>query len=260
MLKIIDIKYKKKTITLYFDNGETFDISENTKNEFFLYGGKEISAKDLKAIKHFEGLMSHFNYAVRVLSRGAYTTYEIKQKLLKRQVPETTIKEIIKRLKASNLLDDALYTKERINYLISHKGASKRTIISDLKRRGVDYFIIEDTMAKVRDFEVSELYKKITKLIKRYKSESLLRASQKILQKLYNEGYESKIINEAIAAFTLEDYINEDENLQKHYEKVVTALAKKGEVDPKVVYNKLSKAGYPHAKIKMIIKEHIYED
>lgn len=260
MIKIIDIKVTKKAIILFFDNEEELNISINTKNEFFLYVGKEISKQTLKEIKHYEANTLHLNYAIKLLSRMAYTAFEIKEKLRKRAVDEEVIKEIIKKLQDFKLLDDLNYAKEKVQYLINVKGASKKAIINELKRRGINYHTIEDVISAIPAFEVEELMKKIPKLINRYHKESLKAASLKINQKLYNDGYLSENINEALSHFKLEDYIDEDKNIEIYYELVMKSERRKGKNDIKVVYNKLSKAGYPHHKITLILKEQINED
>lgn len=260
MIKIIDIKITKKTLTLSFDNGETLNISNDTKQEFFLYVGKEIDTKTLKKIVQFEANRVHFNYILRVLSRGSYTTYEVKEKLKKKGASEATIKDIIKRLKELSLLDDVQYTKDKINYLINIKKASHFKIVHELKRRGIDHYIIEDVLSNTPAFEISALHHVIPKLIKRYEKESLKSAAYKINSKLYSDGFKSENINEAFLHYHLEDYINEDENLNRYFAKLMKELRKNGKIDRKVVYNKLRKAGYPDYKITLIIKEHINED
>ncbi|MFA5486315.1 MAG: RecX family transcriptional regulator [Bacilli bacterium] len=260
MIKIVDIKTTKKAVTLVFDNDETINISNDTKQEFFLYVGKEIDTKTLKKIVQFEANRVHFNYILRVLSRGAYTTYEVKEKLKKKGASAETIQDIVQRLIELSLLDDVQYTKDKVHYLINIKRASNFKIVHELKRRGVDHYIIEDVLSNTPAFEINALHHLIPKLIKKYEKESLKSAAYKINNKLYSDGFKSENINEAFLNYHLEDYINEDENLKHYFTKITKELRKKGKLERKVVYNKLRKAGYPDHKITLIIKERINED
>lgn len=260
MNKIEALIVRKKSIDLILNTGESISISPDTQREFFLYTGKELSDNELKKLRAYENTSLFLNYALKVLSRASYTAYEIKLKLQKRNASDEVIKDIIKRLKEYHLLNDEDYAKERINYLITVKHASRRYIENDLKTRGINFHMIEDLLSNVSAFEKEELIKLMPKLIRARSKESLRMAKEKILSKLYSEGYESSAINEALSAFVLEDYINEDENLLKAGEKLCKKHPLTDEKSHKLVYNKLSKAGYPHHKIIEYLRERTYEN
>ena len=260
MIKIINIEAKKKALLVTFSNEEKLTISVDTRQDYFLYIGKQLTTQEIAEIVQYDAFRLHFNYILRVLSRGIYTTFEVKEKLRKKDVSEETITEIVTRLKEMKMLDDETYAKEKVAYLINHKHASKKQIINELKKKGINHFLIEDILTTLPDFEVKEIHAHIPKLIKRYENESLRRASQRILQRLYALGFKSENIQAALNHYNLEDYIDEDENLRRAASKVMNRLVKKPKFDPKVVYNILRKAGYPDSKIRLIIKEHINED
>ena len=256
MVTIINYEIKKKGHHLTFDNGEEMVVSEDTIAEFFLYIGKEISLKELAKIKEYEAHVVHFRYAANLLARRPYTTHEIREKLRKRKVNEEVIDLLVVQLKRLNLLNDTRYTLEKIQYLINAKKYSTKAIEHDLLRRGVHPHVIADSLAKVPRDERRELEIIIPRLIRQYRNDSLRRAHQKIKTKLYSLGFEGDNINEVLATFNLEDYIDEKENLQK----ALVKLKKKAKNDPKVLYNKLVIAGYKTSLIKIVMEDVQDED
>lgn len=260
MIKVIDIKRTKKTITLVFSNDTTLNISPDTVREFFIYTGKELSDGELQQIITYESETKHYQYALSVLNRGPYTVHEMKTKLKKRFVEDEAISKIISRLKENNFLNDTLYAKERALFLLNHKKASRRAIKNDLVKKGIHLFLIEEVFSTLPEMEVAQIRLLMPKLIKRYAKESLFMAGIKINNKLIQDGFQSAAIKESISDFRLSDYINEDENLQKFFEKTLRQRVKPGHDRRKVVYNKLSQAGYPHHKIIQILEENLDEN
>lgn len=260
MIKIIDIKRTKKTLTLIFSDNTTRTISHDTAREFFIYTGKDVSEADLQKITTYESETKHYQYALALLNRGSYTVLEIKNKLRKRIEDENVITAIIERLKTIGLLDDTRYAKERAAFLLHHKKASRRSIKNDLIKKGIHPFLIEETFATLPEIEVMQIKTLIPKLIKRYAKESLKMAEHKIMAKLMQDGFQTNAIKTALDDFTLSDFIHEDQNLQNFFHKTLRQRFKPGNDRRKVVYNKLSKAGYPHHKINQLLEEHLNEN
>ncbi len=82
------------------------------------------------------------------------------------------------------------------------------------------------------------------------------RAYQKLKTKLYSLGFESDNIDEVLAKFNVEDYIDETENIKK----ALVKLEKKAKGDTKVLYNKLVIAGYPASLIRKLLEDYSYEN
>ncbi len=256
MVKIINITLKKEQYNITFDNGEELLVSAETIAEFFLYNGKELSLKDLAKIKEYEAQTKHFSYASNLLARRPYTSHEIREKLRKRRVNEEVIDLIVDKLKRLNLINDLRYALDKIQYLINVKKCSTRAIEQDLLRRGIHPYVIKDALAQSPRDERCELEILIPKLLKSYRNESLRRAYQKLKTKLYSLGFESDNIDEVLAKFNVEDYIDETENIKK----ALVKLEKKAKGDTKVLYNKLVIAGYPASLIRKLLEDYSYEN
>ncbi len=254
MVKIKSITFLQKVYEVIIDNGEVLTIDPKTKEEFFLYVGKELTAQDIRAIKQFENILKPYQYTLRLLTRGAYTTKMIKDKLVLRKVDDDVIYSVLEKLKTLGLVNDAEYAKERINFLINTKNAAKRAIINDLRKKGISDEVTQRLLAEYPAFEIEHIEKLVPKLLKRYQKLSLYKAKEKLMTKLYTDGFTRDNISSALHDFDYSEYINEDENLENDFNKLLNRRLKAGEDKRDMVYNKLTKAGYPKAKIRIIIE------
>lgn len=260
MINIIKITSVKEGYDILLSTDETLSVTNETKEEFLLYTGKELTKAELKKMKVFDESVKPFRYAVNLLLRQSYPTRTVKDKLIKRKVSDKVITDVINRLTVSGLLNDEAYAKERAYYLINTKNAAKNAVISDLKNKGINNFLIEDILATYPDFEQKQLMKIVPKLLKRHTKLSHQKAKERIIAKLLRDGFTYIHINNALEAFSFADYINEDENLKRDVEKLLGSKKSSDENASKLVYNKLSKSGYPHHKIKATLEGINYED
>lgn len=247
-------KYK-----LVLDNDESFKVSENTKVEFFLYAGKELSKRELKAIKSLEDVSKDYEYTLKLVSKKDYTAAEIKTKLLKREVSLANIKTIIKKLQSFGFINDERYAQERTSLLIEQK-MSRQKIQRYLMKKGIDKYLIEDILAEHPDDEQKNIYSALPKLIKKNSHRSIFDAQQKITAKLITEGFKSGDIKDVLRDVMWEEHIDEAENIKKAYEKI-EKRNRKGEIlDFQLVYTILRKAGYSSAHIRELTQGENYED
>jgi len=88
-----------------------------------------------------------WNYLLFLLSRRSYTVAELRERLLRRGLPEEEAEPLLERLAELRLVDDALYAEQ---YVSSRKEARGRILIrQELRRKGVDPELV--------DSEVEEL-------------------------------------------------------------------------------------------------------
>lgn len=242
------------------DNGETLFVHSETKEEFFLYTGKEIAGDELVKLQAFDASVKPFRYAVNLLTKHSYTTAMVTDKLVMRKVSPEVISAIITRLTNSGLLNDEAYAKERANYLIKTKNAAKNAVISDLRKKGIDPFMIDDIIANYPDFEARQLMIIIPKLLVRNNKKSHKKAKDSIVNKLLRDGFSYSDINSALSAFTFEEYINEADNLAREAAILTRGKTLLSDTERNLLYNKLNKAGYAYQSIKAWLEGNTYED
>ncbi|HKR10071.1 MAG TPA: regulatory protein RecX [Gemmatimonadaceae bacterium] len=81
--------------------------------------------------------VSAYNYALNLLSARPYSTRALHKKLIQKEYPAADAEDVIRRLVAAGLLDDAKYAEQYARSKILATGASKRRITQDLYRKGI---------------------------------------------------------------------------------------------------------------------------
>ncbi|MDO8502364.1 MAG: regulatory protein RecX [Gemmatimonadaceae bacterium] len=115
---------------------------------------------------------SAYDYALNLLSARAYTTRNLRRKLVQKQFDATAVEAAMERLISSGLLDDSRYAAEYARQKLVHGGASVRRVEQDLARKGVARDLAKRAAASVMDEEAIDT------------SVAVLRAAQKKLASL----------------------------------------------------------------------------
>ena len=110
---VTSIKENKKKRTFEVSFGlEKLILSEDTFTDYLLYVGKEISSSLFLRMKKESELEGIYEYALSLLSKGSYSSYEIEEKIKKKLPEGETPYPILKRLRMNHLLNDEEYAKE----------------------------------------------------------------------------------------------------------------------------------------------------
>lgn len=246
--KIIDIRLLKNKVVLYFQN-EQLAIDHNTYTEFKLYLHKELTEQELKKIKSVDSYIKHLNYALKLINRYSYTTKKLKQKLIKKNVNESTINQIIDYLVKHQLLDDALFATSYAHSLVArHKGVNY--ITHKLKQLGINDKIIDQVINNLNQSDLENALKTyIKKLDEKYTKQKSVNKKEKIIASLLRSGYTMKEINYALSKIRLTP-INYIDSLKKDYQKIRRQYDEREKI-----INALRRKGYSYSKIKMMMEE-----
>ncbi len=139
---------------------------------------------------------SSFNKALRFLSYRARSTKEINDYLVKNNFSETEITETIEKLIDYKFLDDREFSKNFINSR-QIRGKSKRMISFELKYKGVNKDIAEQTLSASQE-DIITAGKYIEKRIHQFEKLEPEKKNQRIISRLRSRGYNWDIIKEVL--------------------------------------------------------------
>ncbi|MDD2206156.1 MAG: regulatory protein RecX [Aminobacterium sp.] len=91
------------------------------------------------------------NYLQRLLTRGAYTCWQIQDKLIKKGAAEEVAHTLVEKYTELGFLDDEAYS---ILYVASHVGWGDRKLRDELRRRKVSPTIIQKVLEEAETDEV----------------------------------------------------------------------------------------------------------
>ena len=210
-MKITKLEKKKRLYLLELDSDQTCYITEDTIVRFLLTKDKEISPEEFTEIQTFAQFSYGKNLALYHLSFKARTEKEIRDYLVKHEIDEKIIPQVIQSLKDDNWINDHQYAYAIINsnQLSGDKGSYM--LIQKISQKGVSKSIIQEVLQEFDMMEVAE--RTAEKLLKKYQGKLPARALQdKIIQSLTNKGFS---YSEAKEAFDQLDSQVEEETVQE---------------------------------------------
>ena len=170
------------------DHQQTSYITEDTIVRFMLSRDKVISKEELTEIQDFAQFSYGKNLALYHLSFKARTEKEVRDYLVKYEIDDKTIPQVIQALKEENWINDRQYAYSIINanQLSGDKGPY--VLAQKLSQKGIAKSTIEEVL---KDFDFSEVTHRVAeKLLKKYTGKLPARALQdKIIQNLTNKGF-----------------------------------------------------------------------
>ena len=237
------IKILKKKVVISFE-GSKLEISKDVYPNFYLYEGKDLSKKEIQAIKNYDKVSSLLQYALKIRSKAFYSEHKMREKLYNKGANKKEVDQVIKTLKSYDLIDDNAYALDLQEYYNSlNYGENK--IKSKLLEKG----IFQEQINKLK-FPVSlerrkanNIFPKIEKKYEKYNY------SQKRLH-VYNAylqlGYSSEIADEMKNKIKDKNQKDELGKLKVDYEKALLRLKRKyktKELKQKIIQALLAK-GY----------------
>ena len=222
------IRYEKKKNGMYqifFEDNYDVDIHEEIILKNQLLFKKNIS-KDIldKMLLENEKYIA-YDVAVKYISTKLRTKKEVFSYLLKKNISENSISEVITLLENNKILNDDIYANAYINdkILLSNDGPHK--IRNSLIELGINEKSINSSLlAFDDDLQKDKINKIIDKEIKINRNKSNSTLKNKILQRLYTLGYDKNI---AIELLNNKNF-NSDNDLAKiQYKKIYDKLSKK---------------------------------
>lgn len=218
MPKIQTIRKYKSKVKVHFDNDEILEINLDVYPNFYLYVGKEVSKKELEAIKRANDGIEYLNYALTLRQKALYTEYKMREKLYDKGASKPVVDHIIKRMKEMDLIDDEAFIEDHIEYYNS-LNYGKNKIKTKLKEKG----IFEDRIEKIRfpiSIERKKAHNLLNKLEKKYEKYNFVQKKQHIYQAYLSLGFESDIALEMLEYIKDTNPKEENKKLEKDFDKI----------------------------------------
>ena len=211
-MKITKLEKKKRLYLLELDSDQTCYITEDTIVRFMLTKDKEISPQEFAEIQTFAQFSYGKNLALYHLSFKARTEKEFRDYLIKHEIDEKIIPQVIQALKDDNWINDRQYAYAIINsnQLSGDKGSYM--LIQKISQKGVAKTLIQDVL---QEFDLTEVAERTAEKTteKNIRGKLPARALQdKIIQSLTNKGFS---YSEAKTAFDQLDNQIEEETVQE---------------------------------------------
>lgn len=139
------------------------------------------------------------NYAFRLLKIRWRSRNELEQKLKQKNFSQEVISAVIETLTNLGYIDDLRFAKAWVNNRLVINPRSRRFLIYELKKKGIDENIIEEAVSRIDDATEYELVAKIAqRKFNGLKKEPLLKIKQRLFAYLKRRGFRTQIIMDII--------------------------------------------------------------
>ncbi len=259
--KIIEsITTKRKQIIIAFLSGENLTLSPDQFTQGYYYVGKVIGAKEFEQIQLASQTQPMIDYGFRLLSKGRYSEYQIREKLYKRKASKTQVEEVIHRLKQAHLIDDQSLMKDWVDHF-QHKGYGERVIKDKLFEKKFSGTLIQTIVVNqdLQDEKVNQLTIQFNDKYKRFSQRLKL---ETIKRRLLERGFDAKAIASSLSKLPQEDLESELINLAADIKKAKRLYEKRfngSQLHEKLI-NFLLRKGYNYSIIKQLLKESNHGD
>lgn len=148
-MKITQIYAQQKNkdrCNIFIDGEYSFSVSTETVYKFYLKTGKELSEKEITAIKEDGERTSALNRATEYLSKAYKTRKQVKDYLLKKGYSDDAVYYTVSRLTETGYINDSEYARRYFETASKNQG--KKLSAYKLMAKGVRKDVIDEAYEK----------------------------------------------------------------------------------------------------------------
>lgn len=187
-MKISHIKQQQKRAdrySVYVDQKYVFSLSESALLANSLFVGQELNEQELAALKDTSQRDKAYNQALGQIARRVRSEWEVRDYLKRKGYDPELIEEIIQRLYAIDLLNDAEFARMWIDNRRLLKGTSTRRLQMELRQKHIPDEVIQSSLANDSTDERAIL----GDLIARKRKIARFADDQKLIAYLLRQGF-----------------------------------------------------------------------
>jgi regulatory protein len=130
-----------------FVNGEfALGVSLNTISKEGLYVGKALSAEEFARVERAESSDKALHAALRFLEARPRSTYEIRERLRRKEFADEAIEAAIERLARLGMIDDQAFARSWIENRQASRPRGVGALRDELRRKGIDRALAETVL------------------------------------------------------------------------------------------------------------------
>ena len=197
MERILEVKKVPGSAVLHLDSGARLAVPLSLYRERPVKAGEALDAEEYRAFLLRRGYPHALDGAVRLLAVCDRSEQEIRRRLAQVGYPAPVIDQVIEKLYAEELLDDAAFA-QRWAQSRSHKHGRGR-ISRELARRGIDRETADAALAQLSDEDqLADAVRLTGKFLGRTRGDFDRKLYQRTLAMLARHGYDADIARRAL--------------------------------------------------------------
>lgn len=201
--KITTQQKNQARYNVYLDHGKgeefAFSVDEDVLIKFQLKKGLELDDFSLMEIHYQDDIRKSYNSAVAYLAKRMRSVKEVRDFLLKKEIEDPVIHEVIHKLVQQKYLEDQEYAFAYVRSQINTTDKGPDLIQLELKDKGIEKSMIEIALKEYSD---DQQFEKAAKLCEKFVQKNTKDSNKVIKKKMENmllrKGYSFDIIHKAV--------------------------------------------------------------
>jgi len=184
-------------VSIYLDNKYAFSIPNEEYLRLNLYERSELTEEEVKNIREEINIRAATQNGIKMLYSKDRTEYEVRQNLIRKGFDEDTAEGAVMQLKSMGYINDRLYANKYISDRLKLKPKSKKALMYELQKKGIDREIIAEV---IDEFEMDEsliAYRITKKKFGKYNIGDPA-IQRRIVSFLTHRGFSHEIINDVV--------------------------------------------------------------
>ncbi len=149
--------------------------------------GQALDEDRIQQLRQAEAGEKAYQRALNYLSFRVRTETEIRRNLTKHDTPETTIEEVLERLRRNRLIDDPHFAQTWVENRSEFRPRGRQALRSELRQKGIMDSIIEDVLQDLDEEELA--YRAAQKQSRKYRAYDWPEFRKKLLGFLARRGF-----------------------------------------------------------------------
>ncbi|WP_430788125.1 recombination regulator RecX [Virgibacillus flavescens] len=220
-------KKRKNRYNIFLDDGQGenygFSVDEALLIEYKLQKNLELDDSTIDTLIQKDDLHKSYTLTINFLSYRMRTNKEIHDYLVKKEVDEEHIKQIIDRLTSEGLLDDSMFADSFVRTRISTSIKGPMLVKRELMEKGVSAATADKAVEQYTfDIQMEKIQKWMDKKMNKQGKDSFKKQVQQLQVTLMQKGFQHDVIKESITELGDEkDDDAEWEAITQHGEKLL---------------------------------------
>ncbi|WP_420631554.1 regulatory protein RecX [Candidatus Leptofilum sp.] len=147
-------KRNPRRINVFIDGAFAFGLAEITAA--YLRIGQTLSPGEIDKLQGADQVEKAKELAIRYIEYRPRSIAETRRHLLKKEYPEPVVDQVLERLEAVELLNDAAFARYWVEQRETFRPRSKIALQQELRQKGIERSLIEKAIAEVDEFAAAK--------------------------------------------------------------------------------------------------------
>jgi len=195
--EITALKQQKRDhqrVNVYLDGEFAFGLTRIVAA--WLEVGQKIGDEKIAQLRTEESREKAYQRAINYLSYRPRSETEIRRNLVKNDVSDNLIEDVLERLRQSGLVNDAEFAQAWVENRSEMRPRGQRALAYELRQRGIDHQIIDQTLESVDEGE--QAYRAALMRVRRFKNLEWNDFRKKMCSYLAQRGFNYHVAAPAI--------------------------------------------------------------